>query len=84
MITYKNISYSAKTFYGVKFKSGEIKQVPGYINDPSMIRIYGYVIPKGAVEEPRRRRKTIEPEKVSFAEPETKIEIPKEETSDGN
>ena len=29
MITYKNISYSAKTFYGVKFNPGETKEVPG-------------------------------------------------------
>ena len=34
---YKNISCSAKTFYGVEFKPGEIKEVPGYINHPKMI-----------------------------------------------
>ena len=30
---YKNISKATKTFYGVTFKPGDIKQVPGYIND---------------------------------------------------
>ena len=42
MITYKNISYSAKTFYGVKFEPGEIKEVPGYITARGMIRIFDY------------------------------------------
>lgn len=36
---YKNVSYSEKTFYGVTFKPGEIKQVPGYINDLHMIKV---------------------------------------------
>lgn len=39
MITYKNISFSAKTFYGIEFAPGEIKAVPGYINSPNMIRV---------------------------------------------
>lgn len=39
MIIYKNISYSAKTFYGVEFKPGEIKAVPGYINCQGMLRM---------------------------------------------
>jgi len=85
MITYKNISYSAKTFYGVKFGSGEIKQVPGYINDPSMIRIFGYVAePVSETPTPRRRRKATATEQEVIAEPETTIEITQEETTDGN
>ena len=40
MIAYKNISFSAKTFYGVKFEPGETKGVPGYINSPYMIRTF--------------------------------------------
>lgn len=39
MIRYKNTSVTAKTFYGTQFKSGEEHDVPGYINDPSMIRV---------------------------------------------
>ncbi len=37
MLTYKNVSYSTKTFHGVTFKPGEVHQVPNYINDPLMI-----------------------------------------------
>ena len=40
---YKNVSYSEKTFYGVKFLPGEVAEVPGYINDRQMI-----VVPKPA------------------------------------
>lgn len=36
---YKNISYTAKTFYGVTFKPGEIKEVKGHINDKLFIRV---------------------------------------------
>lgn len=36
---YKNTSYTTKTFYGVKFKPGETKEVSGFINDPKMIRV---------------------------------------------
>lgn len=92
MITYKNISPSAKTFYGVKFAPGELKSVPGYINSPSMIRVFG-IKPveetKTSIQEPHRRGrkpKSTEPEKVEVAEPEEiKIEdTSKEETSNGN
>ena len=91
MITYKNISFSAKTFYGVKFAPGELQSVPGYINDPSMVRVFG-VVPKSnkvlpIYETPRRgRKKSTIPEKVEVAETqEIKIEdISKEETTDGN
>ncbi len=40
MITYKNIGCSTKTFYGVTFKPGDIKGVPGYINGLGMTRIF--------------------------------------------
>lgn len=36
---YKNISYTEATFYGITFKPGEIKDVPGYINNPHFIRV---------------------------------------------
>ena len=36
---YKNISCIEKTFHGVRFKPGEIREVDGYINDVQMIRI---------------------------------------------
>ena len=39
MIKYKNTSVAVKTFYGKEFKPGESQEVPGYINDVSMIRV---------------------------------------------
>lgn len=94
MITYKNISFSAKTFYGVEFKSGEVKSVPGFINSPSMVRVYGVeetkpekkeVVTKEPVPETKKRKKSSEPEKVSVAEQEIKLEdTTKEELLNGN
>jgi hypothetical protein len=94
MITYKNISFSAKTFYGVEFKPGEIKSVPGYINCPSMVRIFtnkNHTKNKPQLSDAennfiskRGRKKSNETEKASLAETESKIEISKEETTNGN
>ena len=95
MIKYKNISFSAKTFYGVKFEPGDIKSVPGYINSNGMVRVFEPASKPKATkpylfEEPTpvsnrgRKKKSNEPEKVLFAEPETIIENSKEETSNGN
>lgn len=93
MITYKNISSSAKTFYGVKFEPGDVKSVPGYINNQGMVRIFGvapdlnkkpiYEVP--SAEHTRgRKKKSTEPEKDSLAETETIIDTIEEETSNGN
>lgn len=38
-MTYKNIGFSTKTFYGVTFAPGEVKDVPGYINASGMVRV---------------------------------------------
>ena len=93
MIQYKNISFSAKTFYGVKFEPGEVKSVPGYINDNNMVRVFREVKSKPfenpqptKIETRGRKKKSTEPEKGSFAEnTEIKIsEITEEETSNGN
>lgn len=91
MITYKNISFSAKTFYGVKFEPGEIKSVPGYINCHGMVRIFirkPTTVPSYTFSEPqvsrRGRKKSSEFEKDSVAETqEIKINS-EEETSNGN
>ena len=78
MITYKNISYSAKTFYGVKFNPGETKSVPGYINHKGMVRIFGSPnlgmtdISKAKVEEVEQK-----PEQKPESEPITLFEEPK-------
>ena len=93
MITYKNISFSAKTFYGVKFNPGDVKSVPGYINNKGMVRIFGvkpelnkkpiYEVPAG--ESARgKRRKSSEPEKDSVAETQEIKITPEEETPNGN
>lgn len=36
---YKNIGCIPKTLYGVEFKPGEAKEVPGYVNDPNFIKL---------------------------------------------
>lgn len=36
---YKNCSYTTKTFYGVKFRPGEVHQVPGFINNIYFIQV---------------------------------------------
>lgn len=36
---YKNNSITTKTFYGITFKPGDIKFVPGYINNKGFIQI---------------------------------------------
>ena len=94
MIKYKNISYSAKTFYGIRFEPGEIKSVPGFINSPSMVRVFGKTKPEPKkiqlFDEPTqnsgrgRKKKSNEPEKASVAETDTKTIISEEETSNGN
>lgn len=48
MVIYKNTSATVKTFYDVKFGPGEAHEVPGYINDTKMIRVYE--LPKHKVE----------------------------------
>lgn len=49
MLFYKNNSTVTKTFYGVVFRPGEIKQSPGYINSSNFIRVFS--MPK---EPPKR------------------------------
>ena len=94
MITYKNISYSAKTFYGVKFEPGEIKEVPGYINAIGMVRIFDkvsapkankqYLFEEPATSNRGRKKKSNEPEKDSVVEPLKLINLSEEETTNGN
>jgi len=49
MPTYKNLSNAVKTFYGVTFLPGDVKSVPGYIDNLKFIR----------VEEPKDTIKTV-------------------------
>lgn len=36
---YRNTSDVKKTFHGITFKPGEVKDSPGYINDPKFERV---------------------------------------------
>lgn len=55
---YKNYSYKAKTYHGVEFKPGEIKQVPHLIRDSKMVRIF-----KKAEKEAKKSVEEIKPAK---------------------
>lgn len=46
MIKYKNISSYPLTFYNVTFNPNEIKEVPGFVNHPKMVRITETIQPK--------------------------------------
>lgn len=49
---YKNVSRSTKTFYGVEFKPGEIKEVPKYINHRFMVVVSEPKAEPAKVEQP--------------------------------
>lgn len=51
---YKNVSNTTKTFHGVTIKPGEIKDVPGYINNRGFIQVN---------EMPKEPPKSVEPKK---------------------
>ena len=80
MLRYQNTSVTAKTFYGTTFKPGEEHDVPGYINDPKMIRV---------LSKPKELPKV---DKKTPAIPTTKVvdnpkpikEVNKEDKSDGS
>ena len=57
MLVYKNNSISVKTFYGVTFRPGDIKEVPGYINSNKFIRM------KSVPKELPERAEVVEPKK---------------------
>jgi len=51
---YKNVSLTTKTFHGVEFKPGEIKEVSNYINADCMI-----AVPKPAHPKAEKKREPI-------------------------
>lgn len=86
---YKNVSYSEKTFYGVTFKPGEIKQVPGYINDLHMIKVPEELVVKKVntsdpvtANSPKKIDKKEEPKKPSGKDVTTE-NITQEEDTNG-
>lgn len=76
---YKNISSATKTFYGVQFKPGEIKSVPGYINAPKFIKIEGDI--KEHIKEVPKKQITKKSEPSTPIIPEITTQ---EEISDGS
>ena len=66
---YKNTSPIQKTFRGVTFEPGEIKEVPGYINSR------GFVPVDKMPQEPPKR---VEPKKQTASKPESSKEVKQE------
>lgn len=80
MLRYRNTSVTAKTFYGTTFKPGEEHDVPGYINDPKMIRVT--CKPKDV---PKADKKSPAPSTSKVEEsPKSIKEVNKEDKSDGS
>lgn len=71
-LKYKNLSLTTKKFYGVTFKPGETKEVPGYINDPKFVRIKDEVKTAPAANKPVSTSTNKTP-----AKEETKAEVSK-------
>lgn len=80
MLRYRNTSVTAKTFYGTTFKPGDEHDVPGYINDPKMIRV-----PCKLKELPKADKKAPAPSTPKVEEsPKSIKEVNKEDKSDGS
>ena len=86
---YKNISYSTKTFYGVTFKPGEIKEVAGDVNSPWMIEVEAPKAPvtPTEVQKPQQKPSPDKPKKETPKAADAKQEAKdaeKEEPSKAN
>lgn len=77
---YKNISGTAKTFYGVTFLPGEVKDVTGYIHDKKFVRIFGIQ----EVERPAVSTERDLPKSSSVSGKRTTSKLEKEEETVGN
>lgn len=53
---YKNVSFSVKTFYGVTFRPGEIKEVAKNINSRFMIQVDGPEVKTQNIEETSQQK----------------------------
>ncbi len=73
---YVNNTYTTKTFYGVEFKPGEEKEVPGYINADGFFRTDIFEIPKvestEVQPEPKASEQAVEAEAPKEVESEPK------------
>ena len=79
MFIYKNISSTAKTFHGVTFQPGEVKEVPKAINHSKFIRLT--TVPK---EPPKRtesaEKSQVDVDKEQKASKQKKMDPPKSDT----
>jgi hypothetical protein len=46
LVLYKNNTYGTYTFYGVEFKPGEVKEVPGNISVIGFIQVDAFRLPE--------------------------------------
>ncbi len=76
---YKNVSYSVKTFHGVTFKPGEIKEVDKYINNKFMIPADG--IPNKTDNKLPQEDNTQQQQKPSSDKPKKSADTKKEPSS---
>ena len=76
MPTYKNLSHSVKTFYGVTFLPGDVKSVSGYINDPKFARLNDVTKPVSQPKTPVMKP-IAESTKVPVTKPVVQVEEPK-------
>jgi hypothetical protein len=85
MITYKNISCSVKTFYGVTFMPNDVKEVSGYINDRGMVRVFN--VKKSAPKKRTYNKKPVISESKPVDSTSTEninlVKLDKEETPNG-
>lgn len=68
MLVYKNNSKVTKTFHGVTFKPGEVKECPGYINDVTFIRLSSMPKEPPKVVEIPKKSETSKVDKVKSAD----------------
>ncbi len=61
---YKNLSHSAKTFHGVTFKPGEVKEVDAFINSLFMVPVEAPKQKPEKKEEKKETKKVISEEQV--------------------
>lgn len=79
MATYKNVSNTTKTFHGVTFKPGDIKECPGIINHSQFIRVKS--VPKEPPKQAENKPKSAPAKSESKPEPKSKQKVEAEVTT---
>lgn len=79
---YKNVSLSVKTFHGVTFRPGEVKEVGDYINNLFMVEVDENEVKNTEEEKPQQQKQqkpsSEKPKKVE----EDKVKADSKELSD--